>query len=59
MLFKKLNKKTEAENETGIDKGYEKGNELEIVIKDQDFRNIATWNVRGLAGKENELIEEF
>ena len=30
-----------------------------IVKKDQDLWNIATWNVRGLAGKENELIGEF
>ena len=30
-----------------------------IVKKDQDLWNIATWNVRGLAKKENELIGEF
>ena len=30
-----------------------------IVKKDQDLWNIATWNVRGLAGNENELIGEF
>ena len=30
-----------------------------IVKKDQDDWNIATMNVRGLTGKENELIGEF
>ena len=56
---KKLNKKTEVEDETRIDKGFEKGNELEIVKKEQDFWNIGTWNIRSSAGKENELIGEF
>ena len=32
---------------------------MEIVKKNQDFWNIATWNVRGLAGKKNEVIGEF
>jgi len=32
---------------------------LGIVKKDQDFWNKATWNVRDLAGKENELIAKF
>ena len=27
--------------------------------KDRDFRNIATWNVRSLVEKENEVVEEF
>ena len=58
-IFKKLNKKAETEDETGIDKGHEKGNELGIVKKDEDLWNIATWNVRGSAGKGNELIGEF
>ena len=58
-VFKELNKKTETEDESGIDKGHERGNEFGIVKNDQDFWNIATWNVRGLAGKENELIGEW
>ena len=32
---------------------------MEIVTKNQDFSNKATWNVRSLAGKANELIGEF
>ena len=49
----------ETKDETGIDKGHEKRNKLGIVKKDQYFWNIVTWNVRGLVGKKNELIEEF
>ena len=41
-IFKKLNKRAETEDETGIDKGHEKGKELGIVKKDQDLWNIAT-----------------
>ena len=29
-----------------------------VIKKDQDFWNITTWNVRGLTGKENELVRE-
>ena len=32
---------------------------MEIVKKDHDFRNIATGNVRGLTGKEDEVVGEF
>ena len=49
----------ETEDTTGIEKNHEKGNEIGIVKKDQDFWNTATQNIRGLTGKENELIGEF